>query len=95
MNSILGTPTEDDWPGVTTFPDFKSSFPKWVRNPTTSLVSTLDEDGLDLLEQLLIYDPAGRLSAKQAQIHPYFADMPDVPGVNKYGYPQSRTNGFH
>lgn len=25
----MGTPTEDTWPGVTSLPDFKSSFPKW------------------------------------------------------------------
>jgi cyclin-dependent kinase len=28
--------------------------------------------GLELLEALLEYDPAHRLSAKQACIHPYF-----------------------
>lgn len=26
---VMGTPTEDTWPGVTSLPDFKSSFPKW------------------------------------------------------------------
>jgi cyclin-dependent kinase len=62
---------------------------------SSPLVSTLDDDGLDLLEQLLIYDPAGRLSAKQAQIHPYFADMPAVPGAPAYSYPAARMNGYH
>merc|ERR1712112_482856 len=28
----LGTPDESIWPGVTTLPDFKSSFPKWTPN---------------------------------------------------------------
>ena len=39
---------------------------------TKALVTGLDENGIDLLEQMLVYDPAGRLSAKQACIHPYF-----------------------
>jgi cyclin-dependent kinase len=69
---ILGTPTEAEWPGVTSLPDFKSSFPKWVRNETVALVSNLSEEGLDLLDALLVYDPASRISAKQACSHPYF-----------------------
>lgn len=75
---ILGTPTEEIWPNVTSFPDFKSSFPKWSRNMATPLCSSLDDTGLDLLEAMLVYDPAGRISAKQACNHPYFEDY--VPG---------------
>ncbi|CAN8097853.1 unnamed protein product [Discula destructiva] len=75
---ILGTPTEDLWPGVTSYPDFKSSFPKWSRNMNASLCSNLDDSGLDLLEAMLVYDPAGRISAKQACNHPYFEDY--IPG---------------
>lgn len=69
---VLGTPTEADWPGVSSFPDYKSSFPKWVRNDDVALVGSLDENGLDLLDALLVYDPAARISAKQAATHPYF-----------------------
>jgi len=69
---ILGTPGEDDWPGVTSFPDFKPSFPKWQRNDADLAVPQLDDNGLDLLDALLVYDPAARISAKQAAVHPYF-----------------------
>ena len=69
---LLGTPDESVWPGVTSFPDFKPSFPKWRRSETRALVPGLDDDGLDLLDGLLEYDPARRLSAKQACMHPYF-----------------------
>lgn len=34
--------------------------------------SNLDNAGLDLLEMMLVYDPAGRISAKSAVNHPYF-----------------------
>lgn len=51
--SVLGTPDEQAWPGVTSFPDFKPSFPKWSRDPTRALISGLDENGLDLLDAML------------------------------------------
>ena len=70
-SSVLGTPDEELWPGVTSFPDYKATFPKWKR-PDTSIVPGMEPAGLKLLEALLEYDPARRLSAKQACIHPYF-----------------------
>ncbi|KAF2857717.1 cell division control protein 2 serine/threonine protein kinase [Piedraia hortae CBS 480.64] len=87
---LLGTPTEADWPGVTSFPDFKSSFPKWERKGDEEIVNrdaikVLGTEGLELLDRLLVYDPASRISAKQALYHPYFQD---VPGVGEF------TNGF-
>lgn len=75
--SALGTPSEDVWPGVTSYPDFKSSFPKWRRDYSAALCHNLDAVGLDLLEAMLVYDPAGRISAKGAVNHPYFEDYPD------------------
>jgi cyclin-dependent kinase len=81
--SILGTPNEQDWPGVTSFPDYKPSFPKWARINIESIVTNLDNAGLDLLESLLVYDPAGRISAKQSVIHPYFTGT-DVNYSNGY-----------
>ena len=35
----------------------------------------LDAAGQDLLEAMLIYDPAKRISAKKALLHPYFDDL--------------------
>lgn len=71
-SSILGTPGEENWPGVTSFPDYKPTFPKWKR-PNVQIVPGLDENGSYLLESLLEFDPACRLSAKQACNHPYFS----------------------
>ena len=69
---ILGTPDEEEWPGVTSFPDFKPSFPKWSRQNVAAIVPAMNDMALDLLDQLLVYDPAGRISAKQSCLHPYF-----------------------
>ena len=38
----------------------------------------LDEAGIDLLEKLLTYDPAHRLSAKKGLLHQYFEDLDKV-----------------
>jgi cyclin-dependent kinase 1 len=72
----LTTPTEQQWPGVTLFPDFKPSFPKWAENKLNSKMGKcLNEAGLDLLAQMLVYDPNDRISARAAMNHPYFYDL--------------------
>ncbi|ORX36295.1 kinase-like domain-containing protein [Kockovaella imperatae] len=70
---LLGTPDEDVWPGVKSLPDYKATFPQWHATDLKASVKGLDDNGLDLLAQTLIYDPAKRISAKRALQHPYFA----------------------
>ncbi|OCH89511.1 Pkinase-domain-containing protein [Obba rivulosa] len=70
---VLGTPTEDNWPGVTQLPDYKSTFPHWAAQDLSSHVPSLDENGIDLLKLMLTYDTAKRISAKRSLVHPYFA----------------------
>ena len=70
---------------MTSYPDFKASFPKWVRDSSTQLCANLDEAGLDLLEMMLVYDPAGRISAKQACNHPYFENLESHHRVQYHG----------
>ncbi|KAG2064746.1 Pkinase-domain-containing protein [Suillus decipiens] len=70
---ILGTPSEETWPGVTQLPDYKDTFPRWSKQELKSVVPNLDEQGLDLLAHTLTYDTAKRISAKRALNHPYFA----------------------
>ncbi|KAI9197403.1 kinase-like domain-containing protein [Polychytrium aggregatum] len=72
---VLGTPTETDWPGVSSLPDYKPNFPTWKREGFRRLESYLDADGIDLLSKMLVYNPADRISAKRALEHPYFKSM--------------------
>ncbi|KAI9004246.1 Cyclin-dependent kinase 3 [Gaertneriomyces sp. JEL0708] len=72
---ILGTPNENHWEGVQYLPDWAPTFPQWRRQSFEKIFPTLDEEGRDLLEQLLEYDPAHRISAKRALDHPYFRDV--------------------
>ncbi|QQP41977.1 Cell division control protein 2 -like protein [Caligus rogercresseyi] len=78
---VLRTPTDDIWPGVTQLPDFKATFPSWGENNLESQMKNLDKDGLDLLQSMLHYDPAKRISARRALKHPYFDNL------DKYALP--------
>lgn len=69
---VLKTPTEQLWPGVSNMPDYKAMFPNWTNYTLRDQVTQLSEPGKDLLEQMLIYNPAKRISAKLIVNHPYF-----------------------
>lgn len=71
----MRTPTEENWPGVTQLSDYKATFPNWTSNNLASQVKPLDEQGLDLLQAMLIYNPENRISARAALQHPYFDDL--------------------
>lgn len=72
---VLGTPTEEVWPGVTTLKDFKKEFPKW---PDTELSEVraqgpaLGVDGVGLLRDCFRYNPVDRRSARQLLQHEFF-----------------------
>lgn len=72
---ILGTPTDSSWPGVSELPDYKPNFPKWSGKPLTTVCPSLGPLGCDLLQEMLIYNPGKRLSAKRGMKHPYFDDL--------------------
>jgi serine/threonine protein kinase len=72
---ILGTPSDDVWPGVTQLPGYKSTFQKWPRRDLTEVIPKADPLALELIEKMLEYDPAKRISAKAALDHPYFDDL--------------------
>ncbi|GBF90273.1 hypothetical protein Rsub_02379 [Raphidocelis subcapitata] len=72
---VMGTPDEHCWPGVRELPDWKETFPKWRPRPLQEIAPTLDPLGLDLLSRMLVYDPAQRVTAREALTHPYFADL--------------------
>jgi serine/threonine protein kinase len=73
---VLGTPTDEVWPGVSRLPEFKKTFQKWNRRDLAEVIPNADAQALDLIEKMLEYDPAMRISAKTALDHPYFGDLP-------------------
>lgn len=73
--NALGTPTQEMWNGVEELPDYSTRFPNWRKRHIGETVRNLDTQGLDLLSQMLIYDPVQRISASKALEHPYFNDL--------------------
>lgn len=77
--NVLGTPTEEDAPG------FRAKFEKCLRvmmpdKPGSDLAAMMtgaDPLLIDLVLMMLKFDPAKRISAKEALRHPYFDDIPD------------------
>lgn len=74
---VLGTPNESEgsWPGVSRLPDFREAFPRWPAQNIGSILPELEPEGVDLLLQMLRYNPADRISAKEALRHPWFNDV--------------------
>jgi len=71
----LGTPDESVWAGVHDLPDMKLTFPKWRPRGYENFPRLKDIFGLagmDLIQQLLHYDPKMRLSGRRAVQHSYF-----------------------
>lgn len=71
----LGTPTEEDWPNMTQLPQYT---PREFQecSPFSELFPGNDEDTLDLLQQMLRFDPNKRISASEALKHPFFSRGP-------------------
>ena len=63
---VLGTPTDNIWPGLNALPYWRNSFPQWERKNLAIVAPTLGLEGGDLLEQLFVYDPLKRTTAAAA-----------------------------
>ncbi|KAJ1924668.1 cyclin-dependent kinase 5 [Tieghemiomyces parasiticus] len=72
---VLGTPTEERWPGITNLKGYRPDFPMYPPSNLAQYVPKLDPQGVDLLRQLLQYVPEERVTAEQALHHPYFSDL--------------------
>lgn len=75
----LGTPDDITWPGFSSMPDHKKTFPQWKPQSMTQLLSNLSPDALELTLQMLNYDPDRRITARSALESPYFQSMPNHP----------------
>jgi serine/threonine protein kinase len=74
---VRGTPSLELWPTMKDLPLYKPDYPNYAPVPLSKLVPGLDEQGLDLLEKMLKCNPAERITAKDAMLHPYLKDVPD------------------
>jgi cyclin-dependent kinase 2 len=76
---VLGTPTDEVWPGVSSLRDYKKEFPKWEDTQLADVRAAgpaLGAAGVDLLQCCFKYNPVDRLSAHRLLLHPFF-ETPD------------------
>ncbi|KAG8159311.1 hypothetical protein KVR01_010972 [Diaporthe batatas] len=78
----IGTPTEDNWPGVTKLPEYiKPADGPAVEGVRTrqdflGTFGTVGEDGVDLLMRTLTLDPRRRITAREMLEHPWWHAEP-------------------
>ncbi|KAK2153843.1 hypothetical protein LSH36_283g01003 [Paralvinella palmiformis] len=94
---VLGTPTEDVWPGVTSYPHYcREKFGLYLPQSMSRVIPKLAHIPYaeTLAQELLQLQPKKRICAQNALHHKYFSDLPmsihdidsntsifDIPGI--------------
>ncbi|KAJ2521758.1 TFIIH complex serine/threonine-protein kinase subunit kin28 [Coemansia sp. RSA 1939] len=86
-----GTPTEDDWPGISKLP-MGFNFEKYPRPALGDLFHGASEDALDLMNRMLTYNPVTRITAAEALQHPYFRNFPRPTQPAKLPRPKQKAS---
>lgn len=87
---VLGTPNKDRWPAIESMPDYKGWWPHLRLDNYPKTLSrwyatrNKGEDGYDLFDSLLQYDPEQRLTANQALEHAWFRAQDPKPTANAF-----------
>eukprot|EP00340_Litonotus_pictus_P001978 CAMPEP_0170525276 /NCGR_PEP_ID=MMETSP0209-20121228/10764_1 /TAXON_ID=665100 ORGANISM="Litonotus pictus, Strain P1" /NCGR_SAMPLE_ID=MMETSP0209 /ASSEMBLY_ACC=CAM_ASM_000301 /LENGTH=296 /DNA_ID=CAMNT_0010814461 /DNA_START=34 /DNA_END=924 /DNA_ORIENTATION=+ len=84
---MLGTPKEKDYPGIVKLPDWKEdAFEQYEAKSLKDCIPGLEDDGLDLLKEMLRIDPSKRIPLEKALAHRYFDEIRE--GIEKEIYQQ-------
>lgn len=87
---VLGTPNKDRWPSIESMPDYKGWWPHLRLDNYPKTLSrwyatrNKGDDGYDLFDSLLQYDPEQRLTANQALEHAWFTEQEPKPTANAF-----------
>lgn len=74
----LGTPNEETWHGVTSFRYYLSNFPSWKTQDIHMIAPDLDPNGVELLQNILRYEPNKRFTCTEALQCSYFHDIENI-----------------
>lgn len=71
--SVLGSPSIKTWPeGMKLAATMNFTFPRFVKTPLSQLIPNASKEAIQLMTELLRYDPAKRPTAAQAMQFSYF-----------------------
>lgn len=76
---LIGPPSETTWPGFKRLPwatKYKAPGPAKRREDLRNMFSSEKQGLVDLLSDMLVYNPDSRPSAKEALLHKYFQESP-------------------
>ena len=78
--SVIGTPTQQTWPeGIKLANAMNFRFPTVAKTPLNTLIPHASPEAIDLMTELMLYDPTKRPSALKAMSHPYFQNGMTIP----------------
>jgi len=82
--TVLGTPSATTWPeGLKLAQRMNFKFPQAAKTPIASLCPNASPEGVQLIEDMLLYDPKKRPSCDKALQYPYFQIGLNIPMVQK------------
>jgi cell division cycle 2-like len=93
----LGTPTDKIWPGFNELPlSKKLNLPQFPYNTLRSRFGNyLSDKGFELINKLLTYDPARRISAEEALKNEFFKESPLPIDATIFPTWPAKSEGFN
>lgn len=87
---VLGSPSEEDWPHVTTLPHFVQ-FKPMPSIPFRDIFTASSDDLIEVLEKMLALNPLKRCTCKEALKMPYFSNRPAPTPCSQLPLPSGNT----
>ncbi|XP_041655761.1 cyclin-dependent kinase 16 [Cheilinus undulatus] len=73
---LLGTPTEQSWPGISSNGEFMThNYPQYRAEHLSTHTPRLSSEGVELLSKFLQFEGKKRISADEAMRHHYFSNL--------------------
>ena len=77
---VIGTPAENNWPEDSHI--LRRNFADIKPRNLSDMIPEISDDGADLLQKMLKFDPRKRISAHDALSHPYFMEFASDPNLS-------------